>query len=494
MNILFITPEMLPYAKTGGLADVCGSLPWTLVQLGLQVRSIMPLYKAIDRQRFKMKLIIKDLAVSLGGETIKANIFSHEPFPEHLVYFVECERFFARSELYTTKEGDYPDNDLRFIFFQRVSLEFFKRIGLKPDIIHCHDWQTALVPVYLKTLYRNDPFYSRTRSILTIHNLAYQGLFPKEHFPLTGLDWSEYNIEGLEFWGNVNFLKGGIIYSHALTTVSPHYAQEIQTPEFGCGLDGVLKKRQKDLYGIINGLDYHYWNPKTDRELKARYSVKSIWKKRINKSALQQEQGLEEDPEIFLIGMITRLADQKGLDITLKALKGLMEEKIQLVILGTGDERYHRLFQELSKKYPGKIGINLKFDAPLSKRIYAGSDAFLMPSRYEPCGLGQLISLRYGTVPIVRATGGLIDTVSDFDPATGKGNGIVFREYSSQALLKAVERALYFYSQKRLWRNLVKTGMREDFSWTNSARHYLTLYQKYLKVEEVHSKSIVNSQ
>ncbi len=479
MKIIFVTSEMVPYAKTGGLADVCGTLPKELADLGHEVCVGMPRYKKIDTTKFGLKKVVEGLEVPLGSEKKFARVYTTVHQEKVEVYFIDSTEFFGRDELYGTPQGDYPDNDRRFIFFQRAALEFFRITNFKPDIIHCHDWQTGLIPVYLKTLYKSDSFFKRTKSFFTIHNLAYQGNFPPDTLPTTGLGWEEFHMERLEFYGKASFLKGGIVYADVVTTVSERYAEEIQTKEFGCGLEGVLKKRKADLYGIINGIDLEEWNPETDQDIAANYSLGNLDKKQVNKEALQKENKLEASPDIPLFGMISRLADQKGFDI-LAPILGDFATKLdaQFVLLGTGDEKYHVLLRQEMKKYSKRFGINTLFDNKMAKRIYAGSDIFLMPSYYEPCGLGQLISLRYGTVPLVRETGGLADTVTDFNSKTSEGTGFVFKEYKSQALFKTIERAIQVFKDKKAWRELIKRGMKCDFSWKASAKKYIDLYQQ----------------
>jgi starch synthase len=482
MKIAFVTSEMVPYAKTGGLADVCGSLPVELVDLGHEVCVVMPRYKKVDTQRFGLKKIVEDLEVPVGSDKKFARVYSTMHKEKIEVYFIDNPEFFQRDELYGTPQGDYPDNDRRFIFFQRACLEFFKIFNFKPDVIHCHDWQTGLIPVYLATLYKNDAFFKKTKTFFTIHNLAYQGNFPPDTLPTTGLAWEEFHLERLEFFGKVSFLKGGIVYADVVTTVSERYAQEIQTQEFGCGLEGVLAKRKADLYGIVNGIDLEEWNPETDPDIVARYSLSHLEPKQANKAALQKECHLEIKPDVPLFGMISRFADQKGLDI-LAPLISEFGSKIsaQLVLLGTGEERYHALLRTEMAKHPRHLSVHILFDPRLAKRIYAGSDLFLMPSYYEPCGLGQLIAMRYGTVPLVRETGGLADTVADFQPDVAEGNGFVFKEYRMDALRKTFERAIKAFRDEKNWRELVKNAMKSDFSWKASAKKYAALYRQAKK-------------
>ncbi|KPK41306.1 MAG: glycogen synthase [Omnitrophica WOR_2 bacterium SM23_29] len=455
LKVLMVSSEVFPFSKTGGLADVVGSLPSAIHNLGLDIRVATPRYKSVK---------------VYGNE---ARLNNDVP-----VYFVEHEGYFMRDNLYGTKAGDYPDNLDRFAFFSKKVLEVLKDLDFKPDIIHCNDWQTALIPVYLKTIFKDDPFYKGTKTIFTIHNIGYQGLFPKEGFPKTDLPWELFNINGLEFYDKVNILKGGLIFSDIITTVSPTYSKEIQTKEFGYGLDGVLAQRSDSIFGIVNGIDYEAWNPSKDKALKHHFSSANIDGKYKEKKMLQRDCGLKEDVNTPLIGIISRLVDQKGIDLISQIINPLLKMDVQFILLGTGEEKYHTLFGRIKRKYPGKASTNLRFDAVLAKIIYAGSDMFLMPSKYEPCGLGQLISLRYGTIPIVRRSGGLADTIVEYNPKTGRGTGFVFEKYEANELFGAIKRALHLYKDKSAWRRLVIKAMKCDFSWEGSAKRYVELYKK----------------
>lgn len=461
LRVLFVSSEVEPFAKTGGLADVAGSLPVALEKLGVDIRVVMPKYKIV-KTNDKIGFLGKKVAV----------------------YFVENREYYNRDYLYGTPEGDYPDNLDRFAFFSREIFRIAKEIEFSPHIIHCHDWQTALVPVYLKTIFKEEQFFKNTKTIFTIHNLAYQGIFPKEQFPRTGLNWSFFNIDGFEFYGKVNIMKGGIIFSDIITTVSPTYSREIQTKEFGCGLDGLLSNRKNRLFGILNGIDYELWDPLKDPVIPYKYSFNTIQNKYIDKEYLQLETGLEINREIPLLGIITRLADQKGLDILAPIIDTLCKMDLQFILLGTGDKIYHDLFENIKLKYPKKTSINLRFDPDLARKIYAASDIFLMPSRFEPCGLGQMISLKYGTIPVVRKTGGLADTIIDYEPRSDTGNGFTFTSYDSLSLLEAIKRALSVYKDKKAWMRLIKRAMESDFSWKASAEKYLKLYQELCKFSD----------
>ena len=453
MMVAMVASEMEPFAKTGGLADVAGALPVALGKLGLRVHVFIPRYSCVKET---------------GSEVAMANGVR--------VHFVDHESFFSRSGLYGESNGDYPDNLERFGFFCRESLLKMKQAGIRPDLIHAHDWQAALAVVYLHTQFREDPFFSGIKSVLTIHNLAYQGLFPKEQYPKLGLPWDHFGINGLEFYDKVNLLKGGLIFSRSITTVSPTYSREIQTADQGEGLDGVLRMRSRDLVGILNGIDEETWNPATDQALSLPYDYRQLEKKARIKALLQKEVGLPVDPKAFLIGMVTRLASQKGVDLLVETLPQLTGLKVQLLILGSGDQAIQQALEKACA--PSKwVRLRLGFDQALAHRIYAGADAFLMPSRYEPCGLGQMISLRYGTIPIVRLTGGLSDTITDVEE-NPQGNGFCFRPYDPQALLEAVSRALGLYQDKRRWEDLQRRGMMTDFSWEASAKEYRNLYER----------------
>lgn len=455
LKVLMASSEVVPFAKTGGLADVAGSLPIALEEAGVDIRVIMPKYSSVKVKGSEAVI----------GKSVK-------------VYFVENEEYFGRKELYGDKFGDYSDNLDRFAFFCREVLERCKRENYKPDIIHCNDWQTALIPVYLNTVYKYDPFFSGTRVLFTIHNMAYQGIFARDEFPKIGLDWALFTIQYFEFYGKVNLMKAGLVYSDAISTVSPTYAKEILTDEFGCGLEGVLKTRESVLSGILNGIDNDVWNPATDKKIFKQYSTKTVMDKYVNKEKFQDELGLKMDSDIPMIGLISRLADQKGLDLLAKIIEDILNTKVQFVLLGTGDNKYHILFERMAKAHAKNASVNLKFDAVLAQKIYASSDIFLIPSRYEPCGLGQMISFRYGTIPVVRQTGGLKDSVTEFDPKTGGGNGFTFSEYKAQDFHSAIKRALDLYRNKTVWEKLITKVMKLDYSWRASAGEYLKLYNR----------------
>jgi starch synthase len=480
LKILFASSEVVPFAKTGGLADVSSSLPAALASLGHQVVVVMPLYRSVMEGPFELSSIEGALEVPYRGRILKDKVFYSELEPNLSVYFIRKNEFFDRSMLYSTPEGDYFDNADRFIYFSRGILNLSKLIGFKPDIIHCNDWQTCLVPSYLKSLYMYDAFFEGVRTILTIHNLAYQGIFAPEYMAVSGLPAEFYSLNRFEYYGQMNFLKGGIVFADIITTVSEKYSLEIQTPEFGYGLEGILKERSRDVHGVLNGVDYREWNPETDSHIIANYNEKSLSGKARCKKDLMEAFKLKDSEKAPLVGIVSRLAAQKGFDILAEAVDKLVELGFLMVLLGTGDEIYEKQFAKIGKKHKGRFGIKIAFDNALAHKIEAGADMFLMPSRYEPCGLNQMYSLKYGTIPVVRATGGLDDTIEEFDAKSGKGNGFKFAEYSSQALTEKMKRALEVYRNQELWMKLVRNGMGEDFSWERSARKYENIYHKAL--------------
>lgn len=479
MNVLLVSSEVAPFSKTGGLADVSGSLPLALKQLGCDIRLVTPLYKMVKESGCSTEQIVKGLKVKLGDHFRKGDVSLSSLNGSVKTYLIEKDSYYNRPYLYGSAKGDYSDNATRFTFFSRMVLNLCKEIGFRPDVIHCNDWQTGLIPAYLRTIYRGDPFFAHTGVLFTIHNLAYQGIFPKEVMDLTGLPPEIFTPEGIEFWGKVSFLKAGIVYSGVINTVSQAYSSEIQTPEYGCGMEGILAYRKDDLSGIINGVDYETWNPEKDPFIAARYSSAELSGKSQCKADLIAQLGLH--PSLNnrpLLGMISRLADQKGFDLVAEIMEDLMDLDVGFVLLGTGEQKYHDLFLDIAKKYPEKAGIQLTYDNTLAHKIEAGCDMFLMPSRYEPCGLNQIYSLRYGTIPVVRATGGLDDTIKDYTFSTKDGNGFKFTSYSAGEFLDKIREALNLYERKDLWLKLVKKVMSLDFSWENSARQYIDLYQK----------------
>jgi starch synthase len=480
---------MAPFVKTGGLGDVVGSLAGAVRALGHEVSVFLPRYRSVDIQHWELETAIDYFELIVGNQLEATRVFFKKLANGVKVYFVEHPDYFMREELYGTLVGDYQDNDRRFTYFQRAALKAAEKLKLAPDIVHCHDWQTGLVPVYLKTSEAGSAPFQKARSIFTIHNLAYQGNFPPDSFPATGLGWEFYKSDFLEFYGKFSFLKGGLVFADAVTTVSERYSCEIQTKEFGCGMEGVLAARKDSVTGIVNGIDPKDWDPATDPDIDAKYDLKDPSGKKLNKAALQKENGFKADPNIPLLGFVARLVDQKGLDILVPVLEQLSQQQdVQMVLLGTGEDQYHQVLRDLAKKNKKWLGVHIMFDPKMAKKIYAGSDMLLIPSYYEPCGLGQIIGLRFGTVPIVRATGGLADTVQNFEPAAQKGNGFVFEDYTSDALHAVLLRAVKTFKQEKLWRLLVKNAMESDFSWSASARKYEKLYESVkrrpIKVEK----------
>ena len=488
LKILFVSAEVAPFAKTGGLADVAGALPKALVERGHDVRVIMPWYQSMVLAGVQAPVIGAPVPLTEEGlpDDMPAAFTLREgrlPKSQVPIYFVDQPAYFDREKLYGDEAGDYRDNGDRYSFFSRAVLAAARARNFVPDVVHLNDWHTGLVPVYLKTLFAEDPFFKKTGTLFTVHNLAYQGLFPDWQFGRTGLDWSLYTSDGLEFYGQMNIMKGALLYADKVNTVSPRYAEEIRGQEYGCGLEGVLKGRGADLTGIINGLDAQEWDPKTDGHLSVNYGADSLARKAELKKALRLELGLPEE-DVPIVAMVTRLDHQKGLSLVEEITDYFMHLDMQFVLLGTGDPRYHESFGRLAKTYPEKASVNLRFDNGLAHRIEGAADVFLMPSRFEPCGLNQLISLRYGTVPVVRAVGGLADTVKDYEPRTGKGNGFVFSEFNSMALFNAVQRALEVHKEKAAWLKLQKAGMAEDHSWGASAAEYEKLYREIVALKK----------
>lgn len=477
LKVFLVSPEVVPFAKTGGLGDVAGALPLAIKELVEEVRVALPYYLEAKKKPFPVKILVEDMGVPVGRYLRPSVVYETVMNRNIPAYFIGNDTYFDRENLYGTPKGDYHDNAERFTFFCRGVLELCKKIKFQPDVIHCHDWQTALIPAYLKTIYEKDPHFAGSAAVFTIHNLGYQGIFEREVMEITALPWEVFTMNGVEFYGKVNFLKAGIVFAEVINTVSRKYSQEIQTPEYGFGLDGILRYRKDDLYGILNGVDYEEWNPEKDKFIVQRYSIKNLKGKKLCKADLMKEfQILEKYFEYPVIGIISRLADQKGFDILSEVVDEMMKLNLVFILLGTGDEKYHNLFTKISKKYLGKMGIKIGFDNILAHKIEAGADMFLMPSRYEPCGLNQMYSLKYGTIPIVRATGGLDDTIENFDPQTGKGNGFKFIAYKSGELLAKIKEALTVYSDQKLWQKLIKNAMNADYSWQASAKKYIELY------------------
>ncbi len=478
MKIVILSSEVVPFAKTGGLADVAGALPKFLSRAGADVRVVTPLYRETKKRGLPLRPLGDAIGIDWLGKKDRFSAFEYRADGATFL-FVERDDYFDRDFLYGTAQGDYPDNGERFAFFSRAALETLKSTGFRPDVVHAHDWQSAVALAYLKFVYDRDPFFAYTHSLLTIHNLAYQGLFESDILARVGLPERLFNMEDMEFYGKVNYLKAGILYATAVNTVSKRYSQEIQTPELGARLDGLLRRRSDSVYGILNGVDYAGWSPATDKFIARPFDPTYIDGKKECKRDVLQAFSLEaRQADAPLVGMVSRLAGQKGFDILCDALDGIFEAGARLVILGTGEEIYQKALTAAREKYPRSFGLQIAFDEALSHKIYAGCDMFLIPSRYEPCGLTQMYSLKYGTVPVVRATGGLEDTIQEYSASTMAGNGFKFSDYSAEALLGAVRKAVSTYRLPVRWRALIQTAMACDFSWDRSAREYIRLYQK----------------
>jgi len=467
MKILMVASEAAPFAKTGGLADVVGALPAALKPLGHEVAVLLPRYGTVDLKTARR--VYDALPVWLPPDRYDTSIYLIEG--ETPFYFLDCPPLFDRAGLYGEGGLDYPDNHIRFAVLAQAALAFSRNV-FRPDILHGHDWQAGLVPVYLRSIYANDPTFLGIRTLFTVHNLGYHGLFPEEALDEIGLAGSPlFRPGGLEFFGKVCYLKGGLNFSDALNTVSPTYAREIQTPEYGFGLDGVLRARSSVLSGILNGVDYGEWDPGTDRFLAAHYSSADLSGKRICKQDLVQAFGLPaEAMEAPLIGIVSRFTSQKGADLIAEAADGIVAEGYFLAALGAGEPQYEELFQAMAERHPGRIGVRIGYDNALAHKIEAGADLFLMPSRYEPCGLNQMYSLKYGAVPVVRATGGLDDTIEP-------GTGFKFRPYSASALLDVLREAREAFADPERWGAMMRAGMAKDYSWKVSAAAYARLYQ-----------------
>ncbi len=485
LNIVVASSEVAPFAKTGGLADVCGALPVALSRLGHSVSVIMPAYRRIWQSGQQIETTGVHFTIQIGSKIVPGRLLRGcLPNSDVPIYFVEQTDYFDRPELYGEDGRDYKDNCERFVFFCRAVMDAIRQLNLKPDVLHANDWQTGLLPAYLNIEHRDMPDLQQTISLLTIHNLAYQGVFWHWDMLLSGLDWKYFNWRQMEYFGDLNLLKTGIVFADALTTVSPRYATEIQQHELGCGLDGVLRERRDVLTGIVNGVDYDVWNPATDKNLATNYDVQT-WSqgKAECKAALQREVELLQSSDTPLIGIVGRLAEQKGWNLLEEFLRDwARHEDVQWVILGTGEPQYHELLTRITSERPDKVAARLTFSDPLAHRIEAGADMFLMPSRFEPCGLNQLYSLRYGTVPVVRSVGGLADTITNASPEnieSGTANGFSFEQFDAESLVGTLRRACDTYrNQPDVWSKLVTTGMKQDWSWNKSARQYVELYEQ----------------
>jgi starch synthase len=474
MNVLHIASEGDPFVKTGGLADVIGALPKALQGQGVEVRVILPKYSKIP-QHFRERMTLKQVIhVGIGWRNQYCGIEELEHGGIHY-YFIDNEQYFNRDGLY-----GYYDEAERYAYFCRAVLAALPHLDFQPDVLHCHDWQTALIPLLLRAHYGDHPFYQGMRTVFTIHNLLYQGIFPHQILEdLIGVGYEYFTVDGLEHFDCVNFMKGALNYADKITTVSSTYAGEIQTEYFGEKVDGLLRKRAGDLLGIVNGIDYESYNPETDPHLFFSYNLKeSVHLKRENKWELQKQLGLPAHQEVPMIGIISRFVEQKGFDLILHVLEDLLQHDVQLVILGTGEAKYEWAFREMAMRYPDKLSVNIRFDEGFARQIYAASDLFLMPSRFEPCGLSQLLALRYGSVPIVRETGGLRDTVRPYDEFQGTGNGFSFTNFNAHDMLYTILRALHFYKDEETWAKILANVATCDFSWRESAKQYRMLYEQ----------------
>jgi starch synthase len=476
MHIAFVASEGVPFSKTGGLADVVGALPRALAQLGHQVTVYLPRYR--QTKLADPATVVRSITIPFDDKYRFASVVTAGSQGGVRFHFVEYPEFFDRDALYGTAAGDYPDNAERYALFCRAVLEASKILGV-PHIFHCHDWQAALVPVLLRTVYAEDPAFRDVATVFTIHNMGYQGLFSPETLPLLMLPWDLFTIAKMEFFGQVNFLKGALTYSDFITTVSRKYSHEIQTAEYGFGLEGVLRNRASTVTGIVNGVDYDEWSPQADKLIAARYSPQDLAAKAKCKQDLLTAFGISPaDTKLPVIGIVSRFAAQKGFDLILQIADRLAREEMIVVALGTGDKAYEEMFTRLNRQFPGKIAVKIAYDNTIAHKIEAGADMFLMPSRYEPCGLNQIYSLKYGTVPIVRATGGLDDTIDPWDARSGKGTGFKFTEYNGEALLLTIRQALQAYRDQTSWHVLMRNGMAKDFSWGASAREYGKVYER----------------
>ncbi|GAB6181445.1 glycogen synthase GlgA [Desulfotomaculum defluvii] len=475
MKVLFVASEGVPFIKTGGLADVIGSLPRELIKQGIDARVILPKYGDIPKYFKKQMIHLNHFMISLGWRNVYCGIEKLE-YAGVTFYFVDNEYYFKRQGLY-----GFGDEAERFAFFSRAILEALPRLDFHPDIIHCHDWHTGILSVFLKSHYQRDSFYKNIRTVFTIHNLQYQGVFPSSILGnVLELGSEHFTLDGIEFYGQISFIKGGINYSDLITTVSETYAEEIKRPEYGERLDGLFRYKKKNLYGILNGIDIEFYNPASDSFISKNYTHQSIEDKIYNKESLQRNLGLPVRLDIPVLGMVSRLVSQKGIQLIAEILDDILNLDIQLIVLGTGDKNYESMFLAAAQKCPAKISTNIMFGTTLAHQIYAGSDIYLMPSAFEPCGLSQIIALRYGSIPVVRETGGLKDTIKPYNEYTGEGNGFSFTQMNGQDFLYTLKRAINLYQQKNIWTKIMASAMQCDYSWYKSAQKYQDLYNKLM--------------
>jgi starch synthase len=477
MKILLVSSEFHPYSKTGGLADMVGALARSLARAGHEVRVVTPLYLGLREHLAELKFS-QALELPLGTQRIHGELWTIEPQPGLTIYFVDQPGFYHRTAMYQVHGVDFPDNAERFIYFSKAASQVAFHLEWKAELVHVHDWQAAATVLFVHHQAKQMPAGSAPRTCITLHNLAYQGIFPANRYTLTNLPWDYFTPDGVEFYGQMNSLKAGIAYADAITTVSPSYAREITTPELGFGLEGLLRKRQNALTGILNGVDYEEWNTKHNPCLKHPYDVDDLDAKLANKLDLQKELGLPVDGTIPLFGSIGRLVEQKGVDILSGAMEEMLNGHLQFVLLGTGSPQFERSFETLARRFPTNTSVRIQFENSLSHRIEAGSDFFLMPSQFEPCGLNQMYSLAYGTIPIVRKTGGLDDAVIDPRENAELANGIKFSEYSASALSKAIQKGLALYAEPKALSHFRRNAMKTDFSWERTMAEYVNVYSK----------------
>lgn len=479
MHIVFAASECAPWAKTGGLADVVSALPRTLVKLGHKVSVFIPYYRQVAKAVPKAKVVVPSITIPFPTYNRFVQILDGGVVEGVQMYFVDCPQLFDRENFYSTPSGDYSDNAERFGLFSRAVIEATKILGV-PDVFHVHDWQSAMLAVLLRSAYYFDPVLRHVPALLTIHNAGYQGWFPAQTMEKLLLPWDMFTFEKLEQNDQVNFLKGGVVYADALTTVSPTYAEEIQTAEFGNGLEGALRQRSGDLFGILNGVDYEEWDPAIDPHIAGHYTAENLAGKKECRRDLLHAFGLKGvGDETAVIGVVSRFATQKGFDLIVESMDRLVQEDMVMVMLGNGEEYYERLLVEMAERYPTKVRVQVKYDNVVAHKVEAGSDMFLMPSRYEPCGLNQIYSLKYGTVPVVRATGGLEDTIHE-QPASER-NGFKFQAYTAEALMEALQRALSTFRNKEEWEEMMRRGMAQNFSWDKPAAEYVRVYERVIQ-------------
>lgn len=488
LKVLFVASEMDPFIRVGGLADVIGTLSRRLSGLDCDIRVVLPYYKGVKKNLKKLNIEPKKLdkkVVFCVDWLVEEGEIYEVQYKDVTVYLLENDKYFERDQIYATPKGEFEDNDLRFGFLSLGALEIAKLLNFKPNIIHCHDWQCAFIPICLKWRkhLKDDEFFKDSKIVLTIHNISYQGQFDKNIIDKYGLPGFLFTSQGLELYGKVNLLKGGILYSDLVTTVSPTFAEEIKKRDYGHGLDAVLKwisRKSDNLTGILNGIDYDVWNPESDNAIYSKFSANDISAKTTNTSKLKEELGLSENEEYPLLCFVSKLTEQKGLDLLIDSLPQILDLGYQVVIIGSGEARFEQMLRKANRKFRKNLSITIKPSEELERKIYAGSDMLLMPSRFEPCGLGQIIALRYGTIPVVRGTGGLLDTVKDYTENNKNGNGFIFHEFSKVSLLDALLRAITLYEDNNAWRKLISRAMKEDFSWRKSGKTYKEIYQKLL--------------